>query len=371
MNPDGLESAFALFAKETGRLENAYLAAGEKLDQLNAQLESTEKRHATIIQHIPDALLLVRLDGTIAQHNGPCVHLLGKSDQELTETLFWDLFEDTLFGFSMREALETNNQKKDVMLTLVKDGKQLSIEVSATPIKKQGLLVVLRDRTPIQQLERALRQSDRLKELGQMAATLAHEIRNPLGGIEGFASLLEEDLEKLPHQQKMARSIVEGVRALNQTVTSILDYTRPCCLNFEKVEVCSFLEKWVAFLSKEQQARLEMQLEPCSFYIQADPVHLGRAIFNLVCNGLDASKKKVLLRLQKSGELHIIDRGAGIPQEELEKIFTPFFTTKTQGTGLGLSEVDKILKAHDFTIAIESSTKGTTFKIGLLNHHAS
>ncbi len=135
----------------------------------------------------------------------------------------------------------------------------MEIEAGLTPILSKGVMIILRDLTEQRRLEQAVLHNERLKELGQMAATLAHEIRNPLGGIQGFASLLASDLKDLPAQQKMAKEIVEGASVLNQLVTNVLHYARPLDIHFEVVSVNQLIEECINWLKADSATTSPLQ----------------------------------------------------------------------------------------------------------------
>nr|NGX55370.1 Sensor protein ZraS [Chlamydiota bacterium] len=256
-------------------------------------------------------------------------------------------------------------------LTLNHNDRELEISTSFVPEK--GLLLLLRDVTDLRRLEQAVDRNDRLRELGEMAATLAHEIRNPLGGIEGFASLLLRDLKEEPKQREMAHSIIDGTRTLNRLVSNVLHFARPLDIHFALTNLVSVIEEVIDLVDAD-----ESEAKSCTFHTpesslstSLDRSLIKMALLNLVRNGLQASPEggNITVKLWKSEEvahIAITDQGEGIAAKNLEKIFTPFYTTKCSGTGLGLSETDKIIKAHGGTIEIDSKVgQGSTFTIKL------
>lgn len=326
------------------------------------QVEKNQKRAETILSHIHDGLLFINFQGMITECNRAAASLLNLEEKEILFQPFWESFEDTLFGFSMREMLEKKCDKKRVIITLVQEKKNLQIEINTALIPEEGLILILRDRSEISALERTLRENEQLHALGEMAATLAHEIRNPLGGIAGFASLLLEDVKETP-QEEMVKAILEGTHLLNTLVTNVLDYSKPCIIHLAPVFVKECLEQMMLYLGREERKRIVIKYIKNDL-ILADQMHFTRALLNIVQNGLEASSKRKTVMIEATeGEITITDQGTGIAKEHLDKIMTPFFTTKTRGTGLGLSEVNKILKSHGFSFTIDSSKKGTVVKI--------
>ncbi len=180
-----------------------------------------------ICENLSEGLLFVSCDGLIELINTSACKLLDLEASHVQGNPYTSYFTDIFFGVSMKELLSNRKSSFKVMVTLTKGSQLLEIEAGLTPILSKGVMIILRDLTEQRRLEQAVLHNERLKELGQMAATLAHEIRNPLGGIQGFASLLASDLKDLPAQQKMAKEIVEGASVLNQLVTNVLHYARP------------------------------------------------------------------------------------------------------------------------------------------------
>ena len=243
----------------------------------------------------------------------------------------------------------------------------------ATSLPIQGLLVLLRDITKLRRLQQSAHRHDRLKELGELAAHLAHEIRNPLGGIKGFANLLQQELQERPDLQQMASSIVQGADDLNQFVSNVLVYARPFHLHVEHLDLLPLIEELKQLLQADPawNPQIDFLIEcPCgNVFAPIDP-HLFRTVLlNLFVNAAQAMPQGGSLKVSVQPEatavtLRIVDTGVGIAPENLSKIFTPFFTTKESGNGLGLAEVHKVIQAHQGWIEVQSELgKGTIFTI--------
>jgi signal transduction histidine kinase len=234
-----------------------------------------------------------------------------------------------------------------------------------------------------------------LAALGEMAATVAHEIRNPLGGIAGFAALLERDLEKEDPRRRLVQKITEGVSRLNRIVTSLLSYTRPLNLRTHPVDLATMVEEVTAFFEID----LERHNHTISIHrhhaeevvCPIDTEQFQQVILNLLQNATQAMPEGGDIRIQidtyssdqgTQGRLQICDSGIGMSTEVQERLFTPFFTTKEDGTGLGLVISKKIIDAHGGSIQVDSQqaltetseivpnpsvedTSGTTFTIYL------
>jgi signal transduction histidine kinase len=335
------------------------------------QQESRVNLFSHILKICSDALFLIGFDGTVLETRDSAMRLF---ELAVGPKSYWDLLPDDFFGFSMKEALKFGIAHR----LLYKNWMEKELEISSSFLyegDKQGMLVVCRDITELKRLQRLVNQGDRMKELGEVAASVAHEIRNPLGGIRGFAMLLARDLALQPHLQEMAGSIIEATRSMERAVSSVLHYARPITLQCRSIEMGSYLKQIGKFLKVDPafppNVHLALHISNEQLIAPIDPELLKSAILNLSFNGLQAMEKGgtlslSLLKHDLSYEIAVTDTGVGMSEEEQSRLFTPFFTTKQQGTGLGLVEVKKIVQAHNGKIEVRSRLgKGSTFTITL------
>jgi two-component system, NtrC family, sensor histidine kinase HydH len=211
-----------------------------------------------------------------------------------------------------------------------------------------------------QALENQLHQAERLAALGEMVAGVSHEIKNPLGIIQSTAELLAGMPDADETQKRLSGVIREETGRLNGIVTEFLDFARPQTPNLQEASLADVLQKNLSFLEPELEKkgiRVEHNLDGRRFELQADPDLLYQAFLNILINAVQAQEAGGEVKVQVTQErdahrVEIRDRGKGIDQENLSKLFNPFFTTKEQGTGLGLSIVKKIVEGHNGTIDI-------------------
>lgn len=337
-------------------LEENFSLLETRVNELEQELKHSYQQLHSVLHHLSFGVLLVSFPGTIECANPAVERLFGFSEKTLPKKSFHELFEDSFFGFSMEEALN----KSHVSISAIISHEQRELEVQSRVIDTCGVLVQVHDRSQIRDLEHCVQHSERLAALGQMGATLAHEIRNPLGGIVGFASLLKNELDS-PDHKELTEKILSGAKVLDQLVTNVLDYARPLSLHFTTCSLLNVLKESAELCL----GTVKIETEDENITIRADKERLKLVFINLIRNAFEAGSPDVLIRVKKSGTIEIQDFGCGIEEDSLNKIFTPFYTTKTKGTGLGLPEVQKVINAHGWEIKVLSSTKGkgTTFCI--------
>ncbi|MFC1587130.1 nitrogen regulation protein NR(II) [Planctomycetota bacterium] len=218
----------------------------------------------------------------------------------------------------------------------------------------------------LEQKNLELQRKRRLEALGQMAAGVAHEIRNPLGGIQLYASMLEKDLDEQPDQLRLIQKILGGVQHLNSIVEDLLAFTNTIIPAFAATDVHRVLEEAISFVS----AGFELSfINICRNYdtdllpVPMDPNLMRRAFLNILLNAEQAMRKNgtLIIDTMRDGDgvgIVFTDSGSGIPEEFLEKIFNPFFTKKEKGTGLGLAIVYRIIESHKGDINADNSPEG-------------
>ncbi|HME90995.1 MAG TPA: ATP-binding protein [Myxococcaceae bacterium] len=226
-----------------------------------------------------------------------------------------------------------------------------------------------------------MRERDRLAALGEMAAGLAHEIRNPLGAIKGAAQCL--DPRRLPGEDgEFLEVIVEEVNRLNGVVTAFLDYARPLKQSFGPTDINEVVTRTIRLIQNDipPQIELKLDLREGLGKVEGDAEQLKQVLINLVQNALEAigpAPGQISIRTSRPDrfsdfrvaetvEVHVTDTGAGIPSDQQLHIFVPFFTTKQKGTGLGLAICQRIVKNHGGSISVQSRVgEGSTFVIRL------
>ena len=219
---------------------------------------------------------------------------------------------------------------------------------------------------------RLLERKNRLAALGEMAAGLAHEIRNPLGGIQLYASMLAQDVADRPESLTTVRKISGGVRRLEALVGQVLQFSREIAAHPEPADLAEIVDTAVEMATAKFEERgVRCTVEgPRPLKVRIDPLLIGQALLNLLLNAAEAmgpgALGTVTVRFGRPAadsdvrQFHLVvtDAGPGIPPQVLDRIFNPFFTTKDAGTGLGLSIVHRIVEAHEGTITATNEPGG-------------
>ncbi len=409
--------SYASFNRIINGLQRQYLQLKEEsstqndmLAEVNARLVGLTRQNLAateflngILKSMSTGVIAVDQDGRITHFNPAASVLLGISGSEPVGKLYRDI---VLAGLppdaNCLRSAETGNTVDGVekQMTLA-DGTLLHLSVSTAILKDKegrpnGAMEVFHDLTKLKKMEQELVRLSTLAALGEMAATIAHEVRNPLAGIGGFAALLRRDLADVDPRRELVDKIICGVENLNRTVTTLLNYTRYDEVNKEDVRLDEFLLGAIEQFKRDNAERvdhvvLELSLtdegtrEP--IMVRADTLLMRQLLFNLLSNAVEAmngegtieircrkldrselagqNSERLILGLGETVvETTIIDSGPGIQAESMEKIFTPFFTTKQGGTGLGLAVAWKIMKAHGGEIIADNlPSRGARFRL--------
>ena len=249
-----------------------------------------------------------------------------------------------------------------------------------------GATLFFKDLTRVEQLEERERLRDRLAALGEMAAAIAHEVKNPLAGIEVMAGILKRQLTESPDAQAILEDIIKEAKMANAIVLEILDFVRPIRLQVERITLADALRDAISMAESHVprgEVVIDVSLAPDLPSIHGDPHQLRQLFTNLLTNAFEALGGRGTVRILgarlaedpipggepqavPSLQIEVTDDGPGVPSDVMDRIFSPFFTTKPQGSGLGLAIVRKIVDAHDGRIDVSAPLSGgTRFRVTL------
>lgn len=255
------------------------------------------------------------------------------------------------------------------------DGRRLPLAVSASVLRDAedhhlGVVVLLKDLREVHALRREILRNQRLASVGRLAAGVAHEVRNPLSSIKGFATYFKERYRENPEDQQVAGIMIQEIDRLNRVIGQLLDFARPITIVARPAVVTQLLSdslKLVEARAKEKTIQIETRVAPELDPVFMDADRLKQVLLNLYLNAIDAMDAGGRLLVSVAAEdrkrwivFRVIDTGHGIPAEHQAQIFDPYFTTKPTGTGLGLAIAHNIVDAHGGSIAVESTAGGGT-----------
>lgn len=377
-------------------LLSAYLAEQlqrkeEELRERLVDYSHLEKLYKHIVQNVTSGLITVDEKGRITSLNRMAEEITGYNLTEVYQMQIEDLFPG-FFGqakmgekFLEREEEKIHPERWEAKFQR-RDGTVLTLGFSVSPLKdsneqKIGDIFIFQDLTKIREMEEELKRADRLAAIGTMAAGLAHEIRNPLASISGSIEILKEEMDGSGQNRKLMEIVLREIGRLDSLIADFLLFARPT--SPQKIPV--HLNKIIADLSQvfinspECRPGINLRTELTDeIYLEGDEKALKQALWNLLINAAQAMPKggEVNIKLQRiftpskkepgQAEIIVSDTGLGIAEDDLDKIFNPFFTTKEQGTGLGLAIVHRIIESHGGKIKVQSQLgQGTTFKINL------
>jgi signal transduction histidine kinase len=267
-------------------------------------------------------------------------------------------------------------QRSIIVVIFVAAGLMIFLFVMLTLIVRRGERILLEQGHEQKRLEEQLQQSEKLASIGQMVATIAHEIRNPLGIIRSSAEVLFKKTNPDPSKiQKLSRVIVEEATRLSTILTDFLDFARPRSPNYQAVDVRDVIARVKNNMEEEIEARrirwVDNQVNGFHPVIRGDADLLYQAFLNIAMNALEAMQDGGTFSISIFSEgsrvrIDFTDDGHGIREEDLSKIFTPFFTTHQMGTGLGLSVVHNIITGQGGEVAVRSKEgQGAEFAVTL------
>jgi len=326
---------------------------------------------------MPVGLVAVYPDGRVAVFNDTAERLFGRPSAEALGRPAAEILPPACLEILGDLDRERPIVEREFACT-VREGRTVPLEVIAAVLKDDegapiGRIALIRDLSELQRLRDEVERSRRLAAVGSLAAGVAHEIRNPLSSLKGFATYFRQRYGGVPDDVKMADIMIQEVDRLNRVITELLEFSRPVELKRKATDAAGLVRQ--AADTIERQARekgiaVRMEIAPDLPPVLVDPDRMTQVFLNLFLNALAAMERggvlSVGLALQDGRTLRITvgDTGTGIRKEDLGRVFDPYFTTKPSGTGLGLAIVHRIIESHGGEIRLESEPgRGTVFTI--------
>lgn len=370
--------AAILVALGTGALyfifivQNYYLV-DRTLDRMKSYTEN-------VVESMADGLISIDREGKIVTLNRQAGEILGAGRERLEGNKITSVLGEEIGQILGSMAGQALVRDREMDIHKDEDGR-IPLSLSVAPLRdekgeKMGSVLLIKDLREIRDLQEKVHRSERLASLGRLAAGVAHEIRNPLSSIKGFAQYFVKRFSGHDEEQGYASVMVKEVDRLNRVITDLLDFAGPKEPRREPQSLETIAEQALKLLAPDLEARkveVVKEYEPDLPAVPVDRDRISQVFINLLLNALESMETggEIRISLRRCGpppavEISVADTGAGIPEDDLEKVFEPFFSRKRKGTGLGLAIVHQIVESHRGDIKVESSPgKGTTFRMRL------
>ncbi|MFZ7126630.1 MAG: ATP-binding protein [Desulfobacterales bacterium] len=351
------------------------LLMAQSFQATRASLSRERAFSGSVVEHMPVGLLALDDTLRVTLLNPKGREILGVEGAVKTGTDPRDVLPDALLSVAadLGGGLQVLAREIDCP---VADGRHIPLEVSASPLSDEdgspaGTIILFSDRREVVALRREVARTQRLASIGQLAAGVAHEIRNPLSSIKGLATVFRERYRNAPEDRDTARLMIQEVDRLNRVVGQLLEFSRPIAVVPRPVRLGDLLEdmrRLIADRAEGHEITVETLADPTLPPRQTDPDLLRQVLFNLCLNAIESMPdggRLVMSAAEEPGgdgfRIQVSDTGRGIPEKDLARIFDPYFTTRNAGTGLGLAIVHNILEAMEGAIRVDSRVgKGTT-----------
>lgn len=354
-----------------------------KLKMESKALRQLKNLHDIILEQIGTGILTVNTDHEIVFVNKGAQELIGASAEELLGLNWKSLFFFANSNFASDSWEESAQAIRGFEVSLRRqDGTKIPIGFNVTPLRDAnneycGKVMIFRDLTRIKELERKKQQAERLAAIGEMAAGIAHEIRNPLASISGSVEILLRKNAFDSRYATLVDIILKEAHRLNNIVENFLNYSRRPELERRWVDLDQVLEEVVLLLRNNGKWSPSVAIQKVNLiegktHFWFDPNQMKQVFYNLLGNACESMPEggDIEIRLSETQDVptqvkvEILDEGCGIPDEVMPKIFTPFFTTKQNGSGIGLPIVHRIVQDHGGTIEVKSHVgQGSAFTL--------
>lgn len=368
LDAEQLRKAFEVFNQHSGLLEESYRDLQQTVESLTRQLRREEsarlsellkkerlgRRLSELLETLPGAILVIDGSGIIRQQNSQASALLNQP-----------LIGCSWAAIVRREVREGGSEDGNIQLC---DGRWLSL--SRRPLKTEpGEILLLADVTESRRMAELRQRNERLTAIGEMTAEFAHQVRTPLASAMLYAGTLDRST---PENSRVSDKINEGLHELKRMVNDMLGFAAGARRSQQQVSVPKLLNEVSKTLDGQlgEQTELRASVADAALTVAANKDALKGALLNLITNADQAGNgnARILLHGHRSGDsvhLCVTDDGPGVPEELRARVFEPFFTTRPQGTGLGLSVVKAVAAAHDGDVSVATSKLGTCFTIQL------
>ena len=344
----------------------------KELEELKAFAEEKASRieayNENVLQSVPSGVISIDSSMQIKSINQAAERILGIDAVDVFDRDITEVFAEPLT--TLMKDHKTISRGEYPYIT--SDKRHIWLGITSSQLKNAageeiGLIFVFTDLTDIKMLQAQVDMKQRLSQLGEMSAGIAHELRNSMSVIAGYANLLSKKVD--PASQATVGSIAAEINNMDKIISELLAFAKPTALNMGSINVSSIIKESVASVIGDSDLITVVMNIDADINVKADEILFRQAVTNIVRNAVEAmpdgGSLEVGLRCsQDRAEIDFKDTGCGIPEDIRQKIFLPFYTTKEKGTGFGLAFVQKIIISHGGIIEVESREgEGTLFRV--------
>jgi PAS domain S-box-containing protein len=347
-----------------------------------AELRESQRKYRTLVEEITDGYFVVQKEVIVFANQAFC-QMHGYALEEVIERKFSHFVtpedRDKVLSIYRKSLTRKTTPRSFEYLRLTNDGSTFPTEILAKTTQYENKLSsigICRDITQRKQMEQRVRESERMAYIGQVTASLSHEIRNPLSAVKMNLQILKNHPKLLGNDARRIDISVREVIRLERILNQLLDFAKPLHMELGLVDINHLVISCGELLEmkiKEEKMEIVTDLDPAVPKIRADGERLSQALINMILNAIEASPIESQLRLKtrllKDGGspqalITVEDEGGGISENDRKEIFKPFFTTKSKGTGLGLANINRIVEAHGGRVEVSNlPSRGASFTI--------
>jgi two-component system sensor histidine kinase PilS (NtrC family) len=367
--------AFFIVAALVNHLGEKVRTTGKELRQKQLDYQKLEAFHQNIVQSLDSGLMTTDPSGRISFLNKTAYRILGIDPESSSPEELDGLLSDHLVNLPTDSAAWEKLSGREETIFERSDGETIHLGLSRSPLRDihgvlVGSILIFQDITRIKEMEEQIKFADRMVSIGQMAAGIAHEIRNPLASLMGSIQVLKEEMDPSQGDLNLMNIVIRESERLNKLVSDFLLFAHPPRNEFAPVLLNTLIDETLQVLENSPQFNGHIVISRVfsdKAGILGDANQLKQVLWNLFLNAVQEMEDGGHLRIglkheEKSVKLTVSDTGTGIDRQRIGKIFEPFFTTKESGTGLGLAIVHRIIESHGGTIQVESECgRGTSF----------
>lgn len=371
---------FVAVAGLSGYLADRVKRADANLERASSQIKDLQAFNQHVIESLTSGLTTTDAKGRILTFNSSAERITGRAAQEVIGCHVSDVLS---LGQEAAACINSGRTPSNDALDVTYDqpsGREIELAISVAPLigpgRDGGVLIMFSDVTDARQLEREARRRQGLAAVGEMAAGIAHEIRNPLTSMSGSIQILRQDLPLNDEQTRLMDIVLSESERLNETISAFLSYARPRPSETRQLDLGRVVKDTALLIRHgsdfDAQHRLEVSVpsEPVPF--EADEGQIRQVVWNLSLNALQAMPTGGCLRLSASADtggevlLSVSDEGSGVPADQVDEVFQPFRGTLGKGTGLGLAIVHRIVTDYGGVVRIDSKAgRGTIVSVHL------